>query len=70
MWANFSRINLGTTFKGRKNLYLKIRHFQVAVVQHNKEMYKISVMHVQSCCSAQHIYYFFDILVSVTDVVA
>ena len=33
-------------------------------------MYKISVMHVQSCCFAQHIYYFFDVLVSVTDIVA
>ena len=33
-------------------------------------MYKISVMHIQSCCFAQHIYCFFDVLVSVTDVVA
>ena len=33
-------------------------------------MYKVSVMHVQRCCFAQHIYYFFNILVSVSDVVA
>ena len=33
-------------------------------------MYKISLMHVQSCCFAQQIYCFFDILVSVVDVIA
>ena len=44
--------------------------FKLQSCSSNKEMYKISLMHVQSCCFAQQIYCFFDILVSVVDVIA
>ena len=42
----------------------ELRHF------HGKEMYKKSVMHVQSCCFANQTYCFFAVLVAVRVVVA
>ena len=36
----------------------------------SKEVYKKSVMHVQSCCFAYQTYCFFDVLVAVAVVVA
>ena len=44
----------------------EFRHFHVVVVQRRaKKCTKKSVMHVQSCCSANQTYCFFAVLVAV-----
>ena len=48
----------------------EFRHFHVVVGNDGKEMYKKSVMYVQSCCFANQTYCFFSVLVAVHVVVA
>ena len=48
----------------------EFRHFHVVVRKDGKEMYKKSVMHVQSCYFANQTYCFFAVLVAVRVVVA